>query len=74
MLADDHKSGMSDASRYAGMTVNERLFDAGHLDAFDLAARARDRAEMVRLLVEVCVEDAARSADTILRTPDRYGY
>ena len=65
---------MSDASRYAGMTENERLFDAGLLDAFHIAAKARDRATLIRLLIEVHVEDAAWSADTILRTPDRYGY
>jgi hypothetical protein len=56
------------------MTVNERLFDAGLTDAFDAAARARDRAEMIRLLIEVDVEDAAWSADTILKRPEPYGY
>jgi hypothetical protein len=65
---------MSIPSRYAGMTVNERLFDAGLLDAFDAAARARDRAKLIRLLTEVGVEDAAWSADTILERPDRYGH
>lgn len=65
---------MNDRSRYAGMTVNERLFDAGLTDAFDAAARARDRAEMIRLLIEVDVEDAAWSADTILKRPEPYGY
>lgn len=65
---------MNDQSRYAGMTPNERLFDAGLIHAFDAAARARGRAEMVRLLIEVDVEDADRSADTILERPERYGY
>lgn len=65
---------MNDQGRYAGMTVNERLFDAGLMDAFDAAARARDRAEMNRLLTEVDVEDAAWSVDTILERPERYGY
>ena len=56
------------------MTVNERLFDAGLLDAFDAAARARDRAELIRLLTEVDVEGAAWSADTLLENPESYGY
>jgi hypothetical protein len=69
-----HNSSMSSASRYAGMTVNERLFEAGLIEMFDDAARSRDRAEMVRLLTKVDVEDAASSADTILKDPQRYGY
>jgi len=48
------------------MTVNERLSTAGLLDAYDAAKKVRDRAEMVRLLNEVDVEDAAWSADTSL--------
>ncbi len=56
------------------MTVNERLFDAGLMEAFDAAARVRDRAEMIRLLTDVHVEDAASSADTILEAPEHYGY
>jgi len=63
---------MNDQSRYAGLTVNERLFEAGLMDAFDAAARARDRAEVIRLLIEVGVEDAEWSADTILERPERW--
>lgn len=65
---------MSDPSRYAGMTVNERLFEAGLMQAFDAAARARDRAELIRILADVAVDDAAWSADTLLEDPKRYGY
>ncbi len=65
---------MSAPSRYAGMTVNERLFEAGLLEAFDTAAKARERSEMIRILNHVDVADAALSADTILRHPHRYGY
>ena len=65
---------MNQQSPYAGMSVNERLFDAGLLDAFNAAARARDRAEMIRLLASVDLEDAAGSVDMILETPARYGY
>lgn len=53
--------------------MNERLFNAGLLDAFDAAKEARNRAELIRLLTQVDVEDAAGSADTILETPDRCG-
>jgi hypothetical protein len=62
---------MSDAGRYAGMTLNERLVDAGLMEAFDAAVRARDRAEMIRLLRDVEVEDAGGSADAILRRAAR---
>jgi len=65
---------MSDANRYSGMTVNERLFDAGLMEAFDDAAKARNRAEMIRILTDVAVQDAERSADTILLNPQKYGY
>jgi len=61
---------------YAGMTVNERLFASTLMDDFDAAARRRDRAQMISILVRVDLskKDAARSVDTILATPQRYGY
>jgi hypothetical protein len=65
---------MDDQSRYAGMTVNERMFEAGLMQAFDAAARDRDRAEMIRILTDVDLEDAASTADAILGSPERYGY
>ncbi len=52
------------------MTINERLFDAGLMQAFDAATRARDRAEMMCLLTDVNVDDAVWSADAILKSPD----
>ena len=67
-------SRMRNPSRYAGMTVNERLFEARLLEAFDAAARARDRSEMIRILTEVDVDDAAGSADAILQRPEKYGF
>lgn len=54
------------------MTVSERLFDAGLLDAFDAAARARDRSKMIRIFMDLDVEDAAWSVDTILGKPEDY--
>ena len=56
---------MSNPSRHAGLNVNERLFTAGLLDAYDAAKKLKD-AEMIRLLSELDVEDAAWSADTSL--------
>ena len=64
---------MSAQSRYAGMTMNERLFEAGLLEAFDAAVRARDRSEIVRMLTDVDVDDAAGSADSILLKPEKHG-
>ena len=62
-------------SEYAGMTVNERLFAAGLLDAFDAAAKRRDRDEMIRLLASVELEgpDGPAIVDTILANPGKYG-
>jgi hypothetical protein len=49
------------------MTVNERLFDAGLVDAFDAAANARDRARMISILSKVDLADqAAAIADASL--------
>ncbi len=64
---------MKDRTRYAGMTVNERLFEAGLLQAFDTAAKARDRSEMIRILREIDVDDAALPANAILQKPEKYG-
>jgi hypothetical protein len=49
------------------MTVKERLSEAGLLDQFDVAIRARDRARLVKLLGHVELEDQAEDiADTSL--------
>jgi hypothetical protein len=62
-------------AEYAGMTTNERLLVAGLLDAFDAAARARDRARMIEILGRVELGDQADwIADTILADPQRYGF
>jgi len=63
-----------DAEYFAGMTVNERLFDAALLDAFDDAVRARNRAKIISILKQVFVENADRTADAVLKNPSRYGY
>ncbi|TLM65748.1 MAG: hypothetical protein FDZ69_08665 [Deltaproteobacteria bacterium] len=65
---------MNGSSRYAGMTVNERLLAAGLLAAFDRAARSRDRAEMLRLLRRVDVPAPEETVAAVLANPWRYGY
>jgi hypothetical protein len=63
-------------SKYADMTTNERLFEAGTLKAFDAAARRRDRASMIQFLeqVDFISEDAQQSVDTILAHSAKYGF
>jgi len=41
------------ASPYAGMTVNERLYAAGHLAEWHEAARNCDRIRMIEILESV---------------------
>ena len=61
-------------SPYAGMTVNERLYVAGEMAAFDAAARARDRETMIAILALVDVPMPERTADSIIANPSKYGY
>lgn len=56
------------------MTVNERLFSAGQLAAFDKAARSRDRSQMIDLLRRVDVERPEWSVDKMLDDPEKYGF
>ena len=60
---------------YSGMTVNERLFAAGLLEAFDSAVRVRNREGMLEILIKVEMEPegAARTADRILAHPTQFG-
>jgi hypothetical protein len=60
--------------KLSGMTVNERLSHVGIIDQWDAAARRRDRATMVRLLVEVEVPTPEKTVDTILANPNKYGF
>lgn len=62
-------------AHFTGMTTNERLYAANLLDAFDQAARRRDRARMVEVLGKVQLADQAEKiADAILSEPQRYGF
>lgn len=65
---------MPKQSRYAGLTANERLALAGLRGEFDAAAHSRRRSEMIRILVQVEVDDADWLADMIIGNPRRYGY
>jgi hypothetical protein len=60
----------------SGMSLNERLFTLGKLDAFDAAARRRDARTMRTLLQEAQLSeiDAAQCADAILADPKKYGF
>lgn len=59
--------------KYDSMTVNERLFVAGLMDAFDNAKASGDRKAMQRVLLEVGllatgdVKGVNRIIDTYLR-------
>jgi hypothetical protein len=66
---------MPGESRYDGMTVNERLFEAGLIPEWDAAARSRNRDKMVELLTKVDLgEQAERILDTVLSNPEQYGF
>lgn len=63
-----------DAKHFAGMTLNERLFDAALFDEFDAAVRARDRLRIIAVLEKVFVQDPQMTADAIIEDPEKYGY
>lgn len=65
---------MSNQGRYEAMTVNERLFEAGLVEAFDAAVAARNRSEMIRILTAVDVDDPVWSTDTMLQNPEKYSF
>ena len=49
------------------MTIGQRLFAAGLLEAFERAREARDRVTMIQMLRTVAMDDPAALADQILR-------
>jgi hypothetical protein len=61
---------------YQGMTVNERLFVAGQLEAFDRAAAERNSEEMIAILtqVDITASHAQRVVTAILDNPKMYVY
>jgi hypothetical protein len=66
---------MSGKNRLAGMTINERLGELGLFDEWDLAARAHDRAKMIKVMRRCYLtqEDAESTVDRILKNPTKYG-
>ncbi len=64
-----------DKARLA-MTVNERLFDYGLSEAFNIAARAKNRDQMIQILMQARLSEsqAAKTTSAILSHPVRYGY
>ncbi len=62
-------------SKYSGMTVNERLHEAGIMDAWNTAANSRNRDCMIELLGQVELSDQAEwIVNTILADPRCYGF
>ena len=66
-------SGRAD---YSGVSTNERLYAAGLLDRFDIAAKSQSRDTMIRILLQVKIpaEEAASIVNKILAAPGLYGY
>lgn len=62
---------MASEKNDSGMTVNERLYAAGLLDAFYRAANKRDKGEMIALLMSVDFErpQAEEAAESIINNP-----
>jgi hypothetical protein len=58
------------------MTVNERLFHLGLVEAFAAAAKARDFESLVRILTKARLSpfEAEQSARSLLSDPARYGF
>lgn len=58
------------------MSVNERLVGCGLLDAWNDAARDRNRAQMVAILLQADIEreQAERTTDAGLKNPEMYGF
>ena len=75
---NDLSHSIRDASPpdYSGMTVNERLFAADQLDAYDDAARNRDLDAMVAILVGVQLtpDQARETSEAVLADPAKHGY
>ncbi len=61
---------------YAGMTINERLFEAGSFNEFDAAIESGDRRRAIEVLVRVAMTEdgAAETVDAVLLNPSKYGY
>jgi hypothetical protein len=63
-------------NRFAGMTINERLFTAGLFKEWDRAARERNLPRMVEVLrqVELTAAEATAVTESVLQDPQKYGF
>ena len=62
--------------RFRGMTMIERLFEAGLIDEWDKAVNVKDASKMADILVRVSIspDEATQTATTILANSKLYGY
>ena len=66
---------MNDKARFAGMAVNERLWEAGLMEQWDSAVKSRNRVRMIEVLNGVDLASPAEQiSDTVLANPKRYGF
>jgi len=63
-------------SKYGGMTVNERLFNAGLLDDFDRCIDGLNDAGAAEILtkVELTNEEATAIVQSVRQNPAKFGY
>jgi hypothetical protein len=67
-------SNAREEPRVDGMTVNERLFELGLMDAFDVAIARRDLDLNILKKARLTSEQALETVNAILADPKRYGY
>jgi hypothetical protein len=62
--------------RLDGMTVNERLFEFGLIDAFDAAVNSRNREQAISVLIRAKLsrEQASQTVNAVFADPKRYGF
>jgi hypothetical protein len=60
--------------RFRGMTVNERLLEAGLLDDWDKASHAKIASAMMDILIRVSItpDEAKKIVATVLANPQLY--
>ena len=62
---------MDQQDRFSGMTLNERLYEAGLLSAFDVARHNKDRAALIALCCKVGVNSPERTIDALIQAEYR---